>query len=118
MIKWNHYICQTCGAVTIARHDDEGVTPFMLGCYARAGCNGRAQSTFFRGPQGENQIPHVVFFRPTDAIEAIEAINKEPRRWRKAMLEHYQKGGALMRKADTNDAKPISASRNDERAQP
>lgn len=102
MEKWNHYICQTCGATTIARHDDEGVTPFILRCRARAGCTGEAYSTFFRGPQNDDQKPHVIFFRPADATVAIDAIAKEQRRFRRAMLEHYQKGGALMREVENS----------------
>lgn len=108
MKKWNHYHCPDCGGVTIARHDDEGVTPFLLRCRAKdirtkghtiQGCRGMAESSFFIGSQVDDQQPHVIFFRPSDAAEAIDAINKEPRRFRAAMLEHYRMGGSLMREA-------------------
>jgi hypothetical protein len=109
MKKWNHYICDKCDGVTIARHDDEGVTPFMIRCQVRdrvvagiriKGCNGNAASTFFGGPQDDDQVPHVIFFRPTDAPAVIDAINREPRRFRADLLEHYRLGGALMKRAD------------------
>ena len=106
MEKWNHYICPDCGGTTIARHDNEGVTPFLLRCRVKDlvdtngnrfhGCEGMAESAMFMCSQADDQIPHVVFYRP-DAAQAIADINKEPKRWRVAMLEHYQKGGSLLR---------------------
>lgn len=107
MKKWNHYVCPKCGSVTVARHDDEGVTPFLLRCRAKdqitfnglriPGCDGMAESKFFDDScQKEDQTPHVIFFRP-EAMAAIEFINKQPKRDRAWLLEHYQKGGALMK---------------------
>ncbi len=106
MKKWNHYTCEKCGGVTIARHDDEGVTPFMIRCRAKDisrigginghGCEGMASSNFFSGSQDDSQIPHVIFYRPSP-MEAISAINKEPKRDRAWLLDHYQKGGSLMK---------------------
>jgi hypothetical protein len=108
MKKWNHYHCPKCGGITIARHDDEGVTPFMLRCRAKDtfgvggvrahGCEEMAESSFFSGPQDDDQIPHVIFYRP-ESMKAIEAINKEPKRDRAWWLEHYKQGGSLMREA-------------------
>ena len=112
-MKWNHYTCPKCGGITISKEFDEGVTPFMIRCRAKdtiengnrvQGCNGMAESSFYRGSQKESQRPHIVFYRPSDAIEAIEAINKEPKRFRVAILKHYQKGGSLMREADETDS--------------
>lgn len=113
MEKWNSYTCPECGGVTIARHDQEGTTPFMIRCRAKdiwgtfngkrarvEGCRGMAESSFFRCSQDDDQIPHVVFFRPDDAAGAIASINQEPKRFRAAMLEHYQLGGSLMREID------------------
>jgi hypothetical protein len=109
MKTWNHYVCPDCGGTTIARHDDEGVTPFLIRCRAKdrklagvipwKGCDGNAASTFFAGPQDTNQMPHVIFFRPTDAMAVIEFINTQPKRDREWLLEHYSKGGALMKDA-------------------
>lgn len=109
MKKWNHYTCDTCGKVTVARHDDEGVTPFIVGCHAsdkvsehaRARtCKGFAQSCFFECDQSEGQVPHVIFYRPKKPDDAIAAINREPKTGREWLLEHYLKGGALMRFPD------------------
>lgn len=109
MIRWNHYICEKCGGITVARHDDEGVTPFMLRCRVKDipgargtlmhGCEGFAESAFFNCSQDDAQCPHVIFYRPADAMVAVEAINREPKKQRAWLLEHYQKGGALMREA-------------------
>ena len=108
MKKWNHYTCDTCGKVTVARHDDEGVTPFMLGCYASNEtttrtrvrvCRGHAQSCFFDCDQSDNQKPHVIFYRPANPMDAIAAINKKPAESRAWYLEHHMKGGSLMRTA-------------------
>ena len=108
--KWNHYQCPECGGVTIARHDDEGTTPFMIRCRARdtstpdkeggfhrvSVCKGMAQSSFFRGSQDDNQVPHVIFYRPS-IEQAILDINKGRLEHRDAMWVHYQQGGSLMR---------------------
>lgn len=107
MKKWNHYTCDTCGKVTVARHDDEGVTPFIIGCHASdelspnirlRTCRGAAQSCMFDCDQSDNQTPHVIFYRPQKPEDAIDAINKEKDESSRAWLfEHYMKGGALMR---------------------
>lgn len=107
MKKWNHYTCDTCGKVTVARHDDEGVTPFMIGCHASdevtpttrtRTCRGGAQSCFFDCDQSDSQTPHVIFYRPAKPDEAVKDIAKEKdestRCW---LFDHYMKGGALMR---------------------
>lgn len=105
MKKWNHYTCPECGGVTIARHDNDGVTPFMLRCRVKdevssghrlPGCRGMAESCFFNCSQDDSQVPHVIFYRPS-ADQAIEDIRKSPKRERDWLLEHYEKGGALMR---------------------
>lgn len=104
--KWNHYTCDTCGKVTVARHDDEGVTPFIIGCHISdevtpqtrtRTCKGMAQSCFFSCDQSDTQTPHVIFFRPKNAADAIKEINSEPFLARKWLLEHYLQGGSLMR---------------------
>lgn len=108
MKKWNHYHCPECKGVTIARHDDEGVTPFLLRCRVNdikgstgnivQGCRGMAQSCFFECSQDDAQKPHVVFYRPQPE-EAIKIINKDAKRNRAWLLDHYEKGGSLMREA-------------------
>ena len=107
MKKWNHYLCERCVGVTIARQDDEGVTPFMLRCRAKDvvvdgnlvhGCEGIAESCFYNCSQSNTQHPNVIFYRPTPE-EAIAIINQMPSHHRAGMLEHYEKGGALLKEA-------------------
>jgi len=108
MKHWNHYKCEDCGGVTIAFHENEGVTPFIIRCHAKdevtarghriRGCNGSAQSNFFSGDQSDKQKPHVIFFRPIDS-EAINWISKQPKDEQAGWVEHYNLGGSLMRTA-------------------
>lgn len=60
-------------------------------------CDGSAQSCFFDCDQSDTQTPHVIFYRPKNKMDAVTAINKEPKDGRAWYLEHYIKGGALMR---------------------
>lgn len=55
-----------------------------------------ATSGFYRGSQDQNQKPHIIFWRP-GVVDAIEAINKFPKRYREMIMRHYQMGGSLMR---------------------
>jgi hypothetical protein len=96
MKKWNHYKCPECEGITVARHDNEGVTPFMLRCRVNAGCDGMARSCFFECSQEDEQTPHVIFFRPGEA-EAAQFIKEQPYLEREWLADHYRKGGALMR---------------------
>ena len=105
MKKWNHYKCPKCGGITVARHDNEGVTPFLLRCRVKDtvtekghrihGCDGMAESEFFNGSQAENQTPHVIFYRPSVDV-AIVDILKMPKQYQAGMLEHYKMGGSLL----------------------
>ena len=114
--RFNHYACEACGQITIAKHEDQGVTPFMLGCRATPGCSGSAFSKMYQGSQDPAQVPHVIWFRPTDpgAVDAaIEAeLVEAKRRGRltgigkrehdvllRGMREHYAKGGCLIKVA-------------------
>lgn len=110
---WNHYRCEQCGQLTIAKHDQDGVTPFRLRCRATLGCKGDAFSLMYRGPQDPDQVPHVVWYRPDPAqldAEILANIAAELRRGERMpmtaserrrlhlwMREHYEKGGCLMR---------------------
>lgn len=105
MKKWNHYNCPECKGVTIARHDDEGVTPFMIRCRVKdevgnghrvPGCMGMAESCFFGGSQDDAQVPHVIFYRPP-ADQAMKDIRNSPKSDRDWLMDHYLKGGSLMR---------------------
>ena len=104
--RWNHYHCPVCQGVTIARHDDEGVTPFLIRCRVKDivaangaiahGCEGLAESHFFADSQDDSQTPHVIFYRPGET-QAMLDISERPERERGWLLDHYIKGGALMR---------------------
>lgn len=63
------------------------------------GCTGLAESTFFSGPQDDSQVPHVIFYRPTSELEARREIDKEHKEDRDWLIDHYLKGGSLMREA-------------------
>lgn len=96
--KWNHYTCQLCKGVTIAKHVDDGVTPFILGCKATPGCLGHAMSSMYRCSQAEDQRADVEWYRPATLEEAIQAINDTiPEGGKPWALDHWQQGGCLMR---------------------
>lgn len=44
----NIYVCSVCKGHVITRDRDYGVTPFMIGCKATAGCTGHMQSSMYR----------------------------------------------------------------------
>ena len=94
---YNHYVCERCESITIAKDEDEGTTPFMIPCRATPGCEGTASSTFYRGPQDATQVPHVVFYKPKDEAAMRDALRKEHRRHHDAIREHVALGGLLMR---------------------
>ena len=94
---FNHYVCQRCRQTTVTKHEDDGVTPFLLGCRATPGCNGTAQSSFYRGPQDPNQNVHGIWFRPKNAMALKKELLKFHRRFRAEMREHVEKGGCLLR---------------------
>ena len=97
-MKWNHYICGRCKGVTIAKHEDEGVTPFMVNCRATSGCFGLAESRCYHNSQADDQRPDIVWYRPATVDAAkLEIKRTVPARYRRATLEHYELGGCLMR---------------------
>lgn len=100
--KWNHYTCERCRRVTIAKHEHEGVTPFMVECLASPSCEGSAYSGFYRGPQDDDQQPHLIWFRAQNERELHRVLKTYPRSFREAIREHHDKGGCLMRKVGTD----------------
>lgn len=44
----NCYRCAMCHGSIITVDEDDGVTPFMLGCRVRRSCRGMMQSSFYR----------------------------------------------------------------------
>ena len=97
---FNHYTCQTCGMVTITKHEDDGVTPFMLRCRANPHCDGTAYSNVYKGPQDESQQPHVIWFRPKGRRALLAALKLLPRQVRNDVREHFDKGGCLSREVN------------------
>lgn len=110
---FNHYRCEACGAITIAKHEDQGVTPFQIRCRATARCRGDAFSCFYRGPQDPAQVPHIVWYRPTpidvdaEITKGIEQLRRQGEldgsnatqreQLHANMRRHYELGGCLMR---------------------
>ena len=88
----NIYTCEKCGGITVTIDVDEGVTPFMLRCRAssnEADCDGYAQSSMYRVPQGPSPEPKWEWFRPTGI---------EYRKLSREMRDHVDKGGLDLRK--------------------
>jgi len=76
---------------TITVDTDEGTTPFMIGCKATPGCDGTAQSMFYRLPHELQQRAAThEWYRPT----ATEA-----KRLKNGTKEHVRLGGLLLREA-------------------
>lgn len=50
MGKVNRYVCEKCKAVHGTINLNSGTTPFLIGCKS---CDGMAQSSFYRLPEGE-----------------------------------------------------------------
>lgn len=86
----NVYTCTKCGGFTTTIDRDEGVTPFMIRCRAKDGCDGWAQSSFYpKGPRPAHiPPPSIEWYRPSQ--EEIAGLDP-------AMREHVGKGGLLMR---------------------
>ena len=95
-MKRNAYSCLQCGETIITEDQDEGVTPFMVGCYATVGCKGMMQSHFYRGPTVSSDAPATFAWRKPD--------KKEYRKSSKGMKAHFDAGGLnIYRIASPND---------------
>lgn len=94
---YNHYRCERCGQWTCTKHEQDGVTPFLIRCRATYNCRGTAQSTFYRGPQDERQVPHLIWYRPATEAEVVVVVGAEfdDETVRERVLEHWRKGGCL-----------------------
>lgn len=87
--KKNVYLCQKCGHGFVSIDVDEGVTPFMTGCL-RDGCDGWAQSTFYRVDPMLKEIPAALeWYRPT----ALDGLKHRVRL-------HVEKGGLISRRTE------------------
>ena len=106
--RMNAYVCQTCGGVTVAIHEDDppGVTPLMLRCRVSDECEGMAYSSFYP-PEIPDPAPapHVVWYRPVTKRAARAAIKATTSfKDRRAVFEHWSRGGSLMRELTDHGA--------------
>jgi predicted RNA-binding Zn-ribbon protein involved in translation (DUF1610 family) len=86
--KINIYKCNKCGKKHITKDLEEGVTPFMIGC-RNPGCNGDAQSSFYRADQSLD--PEWEWYRPDE---------KEAKEISMSTFEHVKNGGLVLRRVD------------------
>lgn len=87
--KKNVYLCTKCGHGFVSIDVDEGVTPFMTGCL-RTGCDGWAQSTFYRVDPMLKEVPAALeWYRPTDEGELAKL--------KHSVRLHVDKGGLISR---------------------
>jgi hypothetical protein len=84
----NGYQCPTCGAVTVTIDVDDGATPMMLRCRKTPGCEGVAQSMWYRVPSDIGE-PEWEWFRPSKAAT---------RRMDAGMRDHIERGGLDLRR--------------------
>lgn len=95
--KKNKYTCDVCGGAVVTIDIDEGVTPFMLPCYATKDCGGTMTSGFYAARDlGE---PQYEWRKPTP---------KQYRRMSPAMKDHVDRGGLELYPA-TQEAATASA---------
>jgi hypothetical protein len=90
--KLNIYTCRECRGHVVTRDLEAGVTPFMVGCKATAGCKGMMESSFYRVWDQKMRASHV-WYRPvsTGFLTAGER-------------QHVEMGGLLLREAAAGDA--------------
>lgn len=105
---WNHYHCDTCQQVTITKHEDPGVTPMFLRCRATPGCEGTGQSAMYRGPQGDLQVPHLIWYRPPPSRVA-RVVKGYPFSRRRSIRAHYEAGGCLEKPGPATALAPPSS---------
>jgi hypothetical protein len=83
----NLYRCYVCGGWIVTIDKDEGVTPFMIDCKAKPGCDGPMESTFYRCNQG--LIAQYEWYRPGWLRQVF--FNRQTK-------EHVKKGGLILRR--------------------
>jgi hypothetical protein len=94
----NVYTCNRCGGFTVTVDLEEGTTPFMIDCRAsgeQGDCEGDAHSAFYPKKPWPDHVPS------TPAWEWYRPKGPEVRKLNKAMREHFQNGGLLIRKRVT-----------------
>lgn len=84
--KKNIYTCEKCAGAFVTIDRDDGTTPFMTTCRATDGCNGMAQSSFYRVDQA--LTPAYEWRRLTDAEAAQMPAGSQ---------HHHVMGGLFLR---------------------
>lgn len=82
--KLNKYTCDLCKQSVITIDRDEGVTPFMMKCYATKGCKGSSYSSFYKDISGE---PNFEWIKPSFAVF---------RKLSRSMQDHVEQGGLII----------------------
>lgn len=106
----NIWTCETCERSIHARDIDEGVTPFMLQCFATPDCDGEMYSRMYRVNDSWATIPitHEWWLPNENELEILlEGVRKElpaqgaPEKAVLAVIagvrEHVERGGLAMR---------------------
>lgn len=84
----NSYSCTTCAGTYVTVDIDPGVTPMMMRCYATEGCDGTAQSSWYKSVPAVD--PTLEWYRP----ETTKGENP-------AMVDHLRNAGLAHRPAAT-----------------
>lgn len=85
--RLNIYTCDTCRGHIVTKDLDDGVTPFLIPCYCRAGCRGKMQSSVYRVSDQSMAHSHE-WYHPT--VTEMESATDQTR-------AHVRQGGLLLR---------------------
>jgi hypothetical protein len=77
----NRYTCEVCGGNVVTIDNDDGCTPFMIGCRATLRCKGMMASACYRNVTG---VPSFEWRKPTFT---------EFRKMSRGMQDHIEQGG-------------------------
>lgn len=83
----NVYTCPKCNGEMVTIDRDEGVTSFMLRCRVTTGCDGMAESSFYR-PRPDHGPPAFEWYKPSE---------KQIRKADPSMRQHAEMGGLFFR---------------------
>lgn len=86
----NAYICAKCGALTVVRHVDAGVTPMFLACRRPSGCDEMARSAGYppNPPQKVIDAVRWEWYRPDHTeFDKLDQV----------MKDHIKRGGLILR---------------------
>ncbi len=85
--KKNIYVCQKCRGHVVTVDIDNGVTPFIIGCWATDGCKGEMHSSFYR-VFDQSMRADFEWYRPDETAEMTAHT-----------LNHVRQGGLVLREA-------------------